>query len=452
MPQVALEPYPRTAAVAGRRPVVSQRTHRSREETGRRKFEFRLMLAYCSIFYLLPFILFQFFGNPLEFSFRPRPSYLLGILYVVASVAIFRLIQNLPRMRFRVVPYGISSIFFGRYCSLLISFLFLLISIWSFINLGFQFRQKGDALTDVGFLGFMLVLGKILMGTSIIVHYRLIKEGADTFIRSLCLLFISFGFTINIQGSFDVLIAFCAYVAATHRIRRSFHLTGNLFQNLSFVFLPFIIALLFFAGKANKVGVDEALHIVSNLDLFIISFLERYSYPLYSVSTHVSENFFNFGLAWDAIREVTSVMYFRLGSLIGLSVERPELGSIARMNFFVLADFYKDRIGTSPSMLGSVFFFPGAGLAIFYYVLLLRFIFSLFWRIMGTKMDNWLFIILSVILLSTAVDALLDAVNPLSNGFMRILTLYLGASFVVATLGAGRTAPKLSARRRLVPS
>jgi len=419
---------------------------RAREGTGQRWFELRLFLVYCVIFYLTPYILFQFVGNPLEYSFRPQPNYTVGILYVAASALIFWVMQKLPRRRFRGVSLNISGLLYARVPALLLSGAFLAISIWSFLTLGLQFRQTGDALSEVGVLGFLLAFGKALMGTSIIVHYRIVKEGVDVQVRSLCLFLISLSFAVNIQGSLDIVIALAAYVAATHRVRRSLQLTGTLLQKMSLVMAPVLLMVVFFIGKLNKIGFEETLAIMKDVDMFFYSFLRRYSFHMYSVATHVEENFFNFGLAVDAIREVVSVMYFRFGSMFGLAVERPELGSIARMNFFVLADFYKDRIGASPSMLGSVFFFPGAGLAIFYYVLLLRFIFSLFWQIMGKMMDNWLFIILSVILLGAAVDALLDSINPLSNGFVRILTLYLGASYVVATLGGGRTA------RRMAPS
>ena len=417
------------------------------EEAGQQWFEFRLFLAYCLIFYAAPFTLFLFLGNPLENVFRPRPIYALGMLYVVASALFFRLMQKIPRQRFRRAPYRLSALFFAPYTGLATALLFLAISIWSFINLGYKFRQTGDALSELGAIGFVLAFSKVVMGTAIIVHYRLVKEGVDPAIRSFCLLLIALGFAINVQASFDILIALTAYVAATHLIRRSLRLHGKNLQTISFVMAPMIVLLLFFVGKANKIGIDETLHIIGNMDLFLYSFLERYSYHMYSVSTHVNENFFNFRQALDALREVASVVYFRFGSIVGLAVERPELGSVARMNFFVLADFYKDRIGTSPGMLGSVFFFPGAGFAICYVVLLLRFIFSLFWKIMGDTMSNWLFIFLSVLLASTTVDSLLDAFNPLSNGFVRVFSLYLGASYVVAILARRASSPQSVLRR-----
>ncbi len=278
----------------------------------------------------------------------------------------------------------------------------------------------------------------------------MIKEGFEVKFRAFVLLIIALAFGVNVQSSFDIIIALCAYVGATYSFRRSMKFTGSLSGKLSLIAAPLLVALIFFVGKSNKIGVEETLQIMSDGDAFFQAFLQRYSFHMYSLSTHVSENFFNFGLAGEAIREVTSVMWFRIGSLFGLSVERPEMGSIARMNFFVLADFYKDRVGASPSMLGSLFFFPGAGLAIFYYVFILRFIISLFWKIMGVTMENWLFIGLSVILLSTSVDALLDAVNPLSNGFTRLLSLYLGASYVISMLRRRQSVPERSVRPRPV--
>ncbi|WP_226635056.1 hypothetical protein [Brevundimonas poindexterae] len=415
-----------------------------------RRFELRLFVTYCCLFYFVPYVLFQLFGNPLEYVFRPRPEYTWGILYVFLSGLIFWIAQLAPRAKLRLVPVGVTGLLFAPRPTLILAMSFLAISAWSSLTLGSGFRQTGDALSEVGILGYLLVLGKTVMGTSIIVHYRMIKEGFEVKFRAFVLLIIALAFGVNVQSSFDIIIALCAYVGATYSFRRSMKFTGSLSGKLSLIAAPLLVALIFFVGKSNKIGVEETLQIMSDGDAFFQAFLQRYSFHMYSLSTHVSENFFNFGLAGEAIREVTSVMWFRIGSLFGLSVERPEMGSIARMNFFVLADFYKDRVGASPSMLGSLFFFPGAGLAIFYYVFILRFIISLFWKIMGVTMENWLFIGLSVILLSTSVDALLDAVNPLSNGFTRLLSLYLGASYVISMLRRRQSVPERSVRPRPV--
>ncbi|MDQ0567349.1 hypothetical protein GRI55_14170 [Erythrobacter citreus] len=409
----------------------------ARNRFARESFYLKIFLWYCAIFYFVPFALFIFLGNPLEASFAPAPNYAIALAYIVFSLYWFAFVVKITPVKFRAVPYYISSMVFGPYSALVLALSFLSISLWSYVALGFQFRQTGDALSEVGLLGFLLVFGKVLMGTSIIVNYRLVKEGKSPSIRSAALLLIAIGFMVNAQSAVDILFSFTAYVAASHIIRRKINLTGKLIQSASLIVLPFLVVAIFFVGKSNKVGVEEALYIVSDAKLFFAAFLHRYSYALYSTAANIEENFFNFGLALSALKEVASIFQFRLYSAIGLAAERPELGSIARMNFFVLSHFYQDRIGVSPSMLGSVFYFPGAGFAILYYVFFIRFIYDLFWRIMGTKMNNWLFTILAVLLSATAVDAFLDSINPLSNGFARIVTLYLGASFIGHALSFG---------------
>ena len=170
---------------------------------------------------------------------------------------------------------------------------------------------------------------------------------------------------------------------------------------------------------------------MTDFELFAEEFTQRSGYHFYSVSTHVEKNFFNFSLTIEAFKEVISVMWFRLGSLLGFSVERPVLGTIARMNFMNFSGFYVERIGTSPSMLGSVFYFPGAGLAIIYYIYFIRYILQLFWRIMGGRQNSWLFVLMAIVIMAAAVDSTLDALNPLSIGFTRIFFLIVGGNYIL---------------------
>lgn len=400
-----------------------------------RRFEFNLFATYCFIFYFVPFVLILMAGNPLEQSFRPRPIYSLGMLYVVFSMFVFWAALKAPRLSIRVPHNTLGYLLFGRLASLVLTGSFFAISVWSAINLGSDFRHKGAALSELGAIGFALTILKIYASTAIIVHHRMINEKVEANLRAFLLFLIGVSFVINNQTAVEFILAVAAFASCSYEIRKKISLSGKWIRRLSVMLLPVLVVAVFYLGKANKVGAEEALVLISNFDLFFFSFLQRYGYHIYSLSTHVNENFFNFALGLQAIQEVIGVMFFRISSIFGLGIERPELGSIARMNFFVLADFYKDRIGASPSMLGSVFFFPGAGLAIFYYVFLLRFIITQFWRIYGAYKVPWVFSLINVFILATAVDAALDSFNPLSNGFIRIFFLVMGGNFIMSITG-----------------
>lgn len=404
--------------------------HRSEQ----RRYEFRLFLSYCVIFYFIPFILIVIFGNPLEISYRPRPNYIIGLLYAIMSILVFWWALTLPRIRFTIPKRTIEDLFYGRRASIVLTIGFFAISVWSAINLGLDFRHKGETLSELGAIGFVLAIAKIYASTAILVHYRLVKEGVDTYLRSAILFAIGASFIINIQTSFEFLIATAAFVGATHKFRRKIKLTGHQISRASIIVLPVLLVCVFYFGKANKIGSEDALRLISNFDLLFYSFLQRYGYHMYSLATHTTENFLNFYQGLDAIQEVVKVSLFRLSAIFGLGIERPELGTVARMNFFVLSDSRLDRIGTSPGMLGSTFFFPGGGFAIFYYVFIIRFVMSLFWRIAGTKQNSWLFLIVTILLMATTLDSAPDSFNPLSNGFIRVFFLFLGGNFILQKL------------------
>ena len=395
-----------------------------------RKFEFQIFALYCAIFYLVPYLLIIMVGNPLESSFRPRPNYTVGMFYVGICLFIFWACLKAPRLHIPNSRSLIGWFLFGRRPGFVLALIFLAISIWSALTLGANFRHRGVALSELGAIGFALTTMKIYASTAIIVHYRLIIENKGIRWRCTILYIITAGFFINNQTSIEFIIAVAALVGASTQLRKKIKLTGKWVRRLSIALLPLLVLAVFYFGKANKIGAEEAQKLILNSDLFLYSFLQRYGYHVYSLSTHVDENMFNFSMGIDAINEVISVMIFRLSRIMGFAFDRPELGSIARMNFFVLFEYYKERIGASPGMLGSVFFFPGAGLAIFYYVFLLRFVISQLWRIYGGIKLPWIFTLLNIFILATAVDAALDSFNPLSNGFIRVFFLFFGARYV----------------------
>lgn len=395
-----------------------------------RKFEFQIFALYCAIFYFVPYLLIMMVGNPLESSFRPRPNYTLGMFYVGICLFIFWACLKAPRLHIPNSRSPIGWSFFGRGPAFVLALIFLAISIWSALTLGANFRHRGAALSELGAIGFALTTMKIYASTAVIVHYRLIIESKDIRWRCTILYIIAAGFLVNNQTSIEFIIAVAALVGASTQLRKKIKLSGKWVRRLSIALLPLLVVTVFYFGKANKVGAEEAQALISNFDLFFYSFLQRYGYHVYSLSTHVSENMFNLSMGIDAVKEVISVMIFRLSRIMGFAVDRPELGSVARMNFFVLSEYYKERIGASPGMLGSVFFFPGASLAIFYYVFLLRFVISQFWRIYNGIKLPWIFTLLNIFILATAVDAALDSFNPLSNGFIRVFFLFFGARYI----------------------
>lgn len=416
-------------------PPFSKSAPVRRDYVGARQFSRQIVLTYCGIFYLLPFLIFMVLGNPLEEFMVPTPNYWAGITFVAMAVLLFHWAIALPVVRFELPRIGFSRLLFGASSSLVLAAFFAVFAYWSRSFLGLSFRQSGVSLADVGAVGFLLEVQKMTLGVMIIVHYRMIREGYEVHRRIAALLFTALGFFFAIQGAFDIFFVFCALIATGLKWRRILGLHLKIVRRLTIVVFPVLGYLALFVGTANKVGVDEALIALSNIDRVLNLIIGRIGYHFYSTSIHATDNFSNVGMAAQAFSELASVTYYRMSVFFGFGgVEKPDVGTISRMNYLYMSPDYHPRIGASPSMLGSVFFWPGAGFAIVYYVFIMRFVLFSIWDIIGSLGRNWLYTIFCMILLGSVLDASVDALNPFSHGAVRLVVLILGARFVTHRL------------------
>lgn len=400
------------------------------------RFSRRIVLAYCAIFYALPFLIFIFMGNPLEDVMVRQPSYWAGLAYVIFSVGVFYWATSLPVVRLHIPKIGLSDLLFNAQFGLIFAVIFALFSYWARSFLGLNFRQSGVSLADVGAMGFLLEVFKMTAGVMILVNYRLIADRYEAPLRSAAMLLIAAGFFFSIQAAYDIVFVVCALVASGVRWNRFFGFHIRLVRVLSVVALPLIAYGALFIGTANKIGIDRTWELLTHLPTILNLVVGRVGYHFYSTSIQVTDNFTNFYQAELALAEVWNVIKYRFSVLTGLiSVEKPDVGTISRMNFLYMSPAYHPRIGASPSLLGSVFFWPGAGFAIFYFVFLMRFVLLQFWTVVGDRGLNWLFGLLVVILFGSIFDASLDTLNPFSHGAVRLIVLILAARYVSHRLG-----------------
>jgi hypothetical protein len=395
-------------------------------------YAYRVFGLYCLIYYYLPAVIIFFFGNALEESIRPRPNYLFGFGFVLFSFMLFSLALKLPLIRLPHLGRTLARLAFDARLSVFYAAFFVMFALATRSTMGLSFRQTGTALADVGAIGFVLQFLTIFFGVSILVHYRMIHEDQDRKMRSKASLLIALGFAFSIQASFDVIFVFCALLASGTRWRRVLGLHLKIVRRAAIAVIPLVVLAALFVGTANKQGVEQAIQILSSFDNILQLFARRLSYHFTSTSMHVSEGFLNFGLFFDAIVNVYNTALYRVSVLFGIGgVNKPEVVSISRMNFLQLSPYWHPRTGASPSVLGSVFYLPGAGFAIFYYVLIIRGVGIMLGRIMAPHLTNVPFMLLSMVTMSGILDAALDALNPLSPGFIRLLCLYLGMVYVV---------------------
>lgn len=398
-------------------------------------YAYRIFATYCLIFYFVPFLLFMVNGNPLEQTLLHRPNYILGVLYAVFAFLLFTLSLKLPSIRLPNYFRGISRIAFGSRWSLTFAIFFLVFSIATRSVMGLSFRQTGDALADVGNIAFVLQFLKLYFGVAILVHYRMLRENPEDQRRSISLVLIGLGFIFSIQAAYDVLYIFAALAASGFKWRRLLGLHIKAVRRFSIIFLPVVVLLAGYVGVANKTGSEEALRLILGTDYLLTIISTRLGYPLYNTSMYVSEHFTSFFLFPEAVQNIMGTFKYRASILLGIDgVAKPEVVSIARMNFLFITTEWSARTGASPSMLGSVFYMPGAGFAIFYHIFILRGIATMIGQIMGEIGRNPLFILTSMAIFASTVDAFLDNLNPLGTGAIRVFFVFLGMVFIRITV------------------
>jgi hypothetical protein len=411
----------------------------SASKSAAKRYAFRVFGLYCFIFYLIPALIILVSGNALELFLRPRPNYWIGFGYVLASFALFKWTLRLPIAGAPTFGRNIAKLAFGPRNSLIYAVFFVVFAVVTRSILGLNFRQTGGALAEVGAIGFALQFLKIFFGVSILIHLRLIYEDVDRKLRSVVLFLIAVGFTVSIQASIEVLFIICAVFGAGFSWRRALLLHLKAVRQLTIFVMPLVVVLIVFIGVANKQGIESATATVTDTNALLTVFSSRLSYHFTSTSMHVSDNFMNFDMFVEAINNILGTFYYRASLVLGFDgIAKPEVVSIARMNFLQIALDWRERTGISPSILGSTFFLPGAGFAIFYYVFIIRGVSLMIGRIMAPFANNIPFLLLSMFTLAGLLDAALDTLNPLGVGFTRLVFLYFGLVYVTTKLRAAR--------------
>lgn len=397
-----------------------------------KRYAFRLFGLYCLIYYCLPFLIFVTRGNLLEQALTSRPNYILGFIYVLFAFILFTMTLKLPVIRPPRMGVMLARLVFDPHLSLALAMFFVLFAIVTRNQMGLTFRQTGGSLADLGAIGFVMQILKAFFGVSILIHYRMLYENNHPKLRGRILLLIGVGFLVSIQAAFDVIYVFCAVLTSGYKWRRLLGLHIKFIRRLSILIIPLIMFCAIYVGIANKYGSERAIQAITGSDIIVRTMITRLGYHFFSTSLQVSENFWNFGMFFDAIQSIFGTFLYRASLLLGIDgIAKPEVVSIARMNFLQLGSEWRPRTGASPSVLGSGFFLPGAGFAIFYYVFIIRGVAIMLGRIMSPMGDNILFLLLSVVMLAGILDAFLDNVNPLSSGFFRLFTLFLGVIYVM---------------------
>lgn len=406
----------------------------------------QILLLYCTIFYFIPFLFYLAYGPVLERNFVWQPNYVLGFVFVLFFIGTFLLYDALvmhPRWRkqrstpedpvsrgLRFVPRIWLGGIMAPNLIFLLSLVFLGLSLWAWWNLGLNFRHSGLAITDFGQIGIVFVLLKTVSIVAIGVQLQsfVLTQGQGSRYYAPSFAAFACAFVLSAQSAYDMFYVFMAIVALSRCMLKVYSYHISAFRViLMMLFVPVVFFAMLFVGVANKYGIDTAISLMASEDFIADTLLMRLSVHFYSTANAVTSHMLDFALGMKALGEVLQTTTYRLGALLGGAVDRPDIGSVARMNFLSMSESYHERIGTTPSLIGGMFYAPGAVLAMIYYIPLLHWFLRFLDRFGPADSRTWWLNIYLVLLLGGVFDSLLDALNPLSPAFVTLVFLIAGS-------------------------
>lgn len=406
---------------------------------------YTIFCIYCCVFYLVPYCLFLVNGNPLELEFVWTPNYEFGLLFVLFSMFIFSLLYLIRAPVFvvsksQLVLKGADKLFVQLYFWL--ALIYLCLSIFVFQKAGLGFRHSGVELNSLGGFGFLhLLLNEFLFVFTVaaITFVSISKQGYfDHKIIQLSAVFSFVGYLLSLQSA----IGFIYCIAALHLVLAKYKYGDfervniqRLFKQGIFVFCGIIIPMVFF-GSANKneEGIDSFLTgFDGNLELLEYlgeRFVYRLGFHFYSLSELVTNSFIDLELQFRAFKEQMNLIIYRLSLIAGFSFERPEIGSVARLNFLAMNASYLDRVGTTPSALGSIFYLPGG---VMFLPIIMYVYYNIIYRVAIVSMASSggsLPLFYALVMISAVLDSFLDTFNPFSTGFVSLVAIYIFSKFI----------------------
>lgn len=398
------------------------------------KVGMQVFLLYVGLYYFIPVV----FGVFYDFSYLDyldgNPNYYFAPIYIVFYLLVFLFLYiYIPHIK---IPFKKIEIkfFFSPYAFFLVSCFFLLLSYKFFNEYGFQYRHKGDPISESSsyikillFLRMLVNIYLIYLLSAMSFSYRVSR------IDVINLLLIGSGIVLSLTTSFDVVIVFFILLLLIyHFFNINFLFNENRYSIskniLSFGFLLLVVLSVLFFGVANKIGAESAFSYLAGGGLWgmLEVILQRLSIFFYSTAYLIEYNLFNSDLQLNSLAGNLDNFSYRINVLLDTGVSRPDLASTARVNSELIYANPNERNGAAPGLIGSSIFLPFFPLNIFvsalYVVITVKIIDSLF--AVGTKL-KFIPCFFVMTIFQVLVDAQPDVVNLLSLTFIQYCLLML---------------------------
>jgi hypothetical protein len=241
---------------------------------------------------------------------------------------------------------------------------------------GISYRHSAGLLSQQGLWVSLFLLTRIYIKVYVFYRMMQIMRGESvrrTWEESVNMLAFLLVLILSLNGSFDLpyiaITAICALPpgAAAAVLLRSADahqqpIGKRLVSGAKVGAVGFAVVVgALFIGRANKIGVDGALAIFTDLPS-LISYLgyatKRLSSSYASLQGVGSLHLFDLDLQIRAWSIPFESFYYRLGLILGLDIPRPEITSLSRLNFLTNYIPFHPRSGSSPGLLAASLYFP----------------------------------------------------------------------------------------------
>ncbi|AWH75136.1 hypothetical protein DCS32_13480 [Dokdonia sp. Dokd-P16] len=321
---------------------------------------------YLFIFFVVPFL--YHLANPQAFivQFQGTRDFS-SLIYLFILFVIILISYNLTS--FKLPRITLPTIMFNSKLVAALLLVFLVISIYFYINFSFKFRHTGEGLTAAGNDIIVLSLLKIFFKAYLFISLIYYIKSKIILGKWYVYIVIAASFWLSKSASSDIPIILVSLLFGVKKPNLLIQNTSKLnfklkiFNNLFFR-LILILLLGFgiiFMGFANKIGFEKAQEI-----FFSEAGLPKvFNSTTLRLSTHYASNFGAYKAyeegsytITDALSGTWNNMYSRAAYLFsGQAVERDRVWSINRANYLNLFnDNYGEKTGASPGLFASIYY------------------------------------------------------------------------------------------------
>lgn len=321
----------------------------------------KFLVLYLFFTYCIQMILVQFLREEMSELYNSTElsvyyAFLLMVLFFIITIFLYNILPSIRKIQ-------ISESFFQifLFLGLIISFIYFISSIDFFINYNISFRHK-VRIRDASFLVKILFTLAIFIKIVVFMHLvYLLKNHHLLKIQKISLFFILIGSLLSLNSSMGIILP--AIIFLMLFFSSIFYKKINI-ENI-FILFPIIVVLLVgvvFLGLANKAGVEYAYTFFSSSDgimKLLVKVFTRISASFMSLQVLLENHVFDINLQFETFLSSFDVFIQKIKILLPfLDTPSRDIISVNRTNFLLLFKPFNDHAGTSPGLLGSIFYLP----------------------------------------------------------------------------------------------